>query len=133
MMDQMRGLYDQNGDQNDNQKLAALFRAYHSACPVPEPGANFMPNLWAKIESRQTFTFSFRRMANAFVTAAVALSIALGVYMSVPRASAQFPQTYIEALADANSLDTPEIVGPVTIDLTPRRCSAKHQSNAEPN
>ena len=105
---------------SDEQNLDALFRAYHRACEAPEASANFMPELWARIDSRQTYTFSFRRMANAFVTAAVALSIALGVYMAVPRASAQFPQTYIEALADANSLDTPEIVGPVTIDLTPR-------------
>jgi ABC-type nitrate/sulfonate/bicarbonate transport system permease component len=105
---------------SDEQNLDALFRAYHQACGTPEASANFMPELWARIESRQTYTFSFRRMANAFVTAAVALSIALGVYMSVPRATAQFPQTYIEALADANTLDTPEIVGPVTIDLTPR-------------
>ena len=105
---------------SDEQNLDALFRAYHQACGTPEASANFMPELWARIESRQTFTFSFRRMANAFVTAAVALSIALGVYMAVPRTAAQFPQTYIEALADANTLDTPEIVGPVTIDLTPR-------------
>jgi hypothetical protein len=111
-MNSMRG--------SDEQNLDALFRAYHHACAAPEASANFMPELWARIDSRQTFTFSFRRMANAFVTAAVALSIALGVYLSVPRSSAQFTQTYIEALADANSLDTPEIVGPVTIDLTPR-------------
>ena len=111
-MNSMRG--------SDEQDLDALFRAYHQACIAPEASANFMPELWAKIDSRQTFTFSFRRMANAFATAAVALSIALGVYMAVPRSSAQLPQTYIEALADANTLDTPEIVGPVTIDLTPR-------------
>ena len=119
-MDQMRGLYDQNGDQNDNQKLAALFRAYHSACPVPEPGANFMPNLWAKIESRKTFTFSFRRMANAFVTAAVALSIGLGVYMSIPHANPNSPQSYIEALAEARPLDTTDIVGPAYLDPSDR-------------
>jgi hypothetical protein len=120
MMDQMRGLYDQNGDQNDDQKLAALFRAYHSACPVPEPGANFMPNLWAKIESRKTFTFSFRRMANAFVTAAVALSIGLGVYMSIPHANPNSPQSYIEALAEARPLDTTDIVGPAYLDPSDR-------------
>src|ERR1039458_1102544 len=97
---------------SDEERLDALFRAYRHACGAPESSANFMPDLWARIESRQTFTFSFRRMANAFVTAAVALSIALGAYMSIPRSSAQFPQTYIEALADANAPETPEIVGP---------------------
>lgn len=110
-MDSMRG--------SDDQRLDALFRAYHGACPTPEPSANFMPNLWQRIESRQSFTFSFRRMANAFVTAAVALSIVLGVYMSIPRSnSSYYAQSYVEALADANALDTPDIVGPVRLDLT---------------
>ena len=111
-------MYSMRG--NDDERLDALFRAYREACPDPEPSANFMPALWGRIESRQTFTFSFRRMANGFVTAAVALSIALGVYMSIPRSSPSTYQTYIEALADANPLDTPDIVGPVSLDLTGR-------------
>jgi hypothetical protein len=106
---------------NEDEKLDALFRAYRNACPDPEASANFMPTLWARIDSRQTFLFSFRRMANAFVTAAVALSIALGVYMSIPRNnSGSYTETYLEALADANPVDAPEIVGPVSLDLAPR-------------
>lgn len=100
----------------DDERLDALFRAYHSACPVPEPSANFMPNLWAKIESRQTFTFSIRRMAAGFVTAALALSLALGVYASIPHSNPNSPQTYLEALAEARPLDAPEIVGPAQLD-----------------
>jgi hypothetical protein len=98
---------------NEDEKLDALFRAYRDACPDPEASANFMPTLWARIDSRQTYLFSFRRMANAFVTAAVALSIALGVYMSIPRsAPGSAPETYVEALADANPLDNPDVVSP---------------------
>jgi hypothetical protein len=112
-MDSMRG--------NDEQKLDALLRAYRDACPDPEASANFMPNLWARIDSRQTFLFSFRRMANAFVTAALAVTIALGVYLSIPRTgNGSYPQTYIEALAEANPLDTPDIVGTVRLDLNGR-------------
>ena len=103
---------------NDDERLDALFRAYREACPTPEPSANFMPNLWQRIESRQNFTFSFQRMANAFVTAAVALSIALGVYMSIPPSNASYPLSYLEALADANALDTPDYVAPVRLDLS---------------
>ena len=69
---------------SEDERLDALFQAFRD-CPTPEPGANFMPNLWAKIKSRQSFTFSFRRMTGAFVTAALALSIALGVYLAIPR------------------------------------------------
>jgi hypothetical protein len=98
---------------HEDEKLDALFRSYRDACPDPEVSANFMPMLWARIDSRQTFLFSFRRMANAFVTAAVALSIALGVYMSIPRSTpGSTPETYVEALADANPLDNPDIVSP---------------------
>jgi hypothetical protein len=99
---------------NQDEKLDALFRAYRNACPDPEASANFMPTLWARIESRQTFLFSFRRMANAFVTAAVALSIALGVYLSIPHATAGAvpSETYVEVLAAANPLDNPDIVSP---------------------
>ena len=104
---------------NDEERLDALFRAYRDACPSPEVSANFMPNLWQRIEARQTYAFSFRRMANAFVTAALALSIALGLYMSIPR-STPYSQTYIEALADANTIDTPDIVAPVQLDLSNR-------------
>jgi len=101
----------------DDQGLDQLFRAYANACRPPEPSANFMPNLWQRIESRQKVTFSFRRMANALATAAVALSIALGVYMSMPHNNPAYAnQSYIEALADANPVDAPEIVGPVRLD-----------------
>jgi hypothetical protein len=104
---------------SDDQRLDALFRAYHDACRAPEAGVNFMPNLWARIESRQRFTFSFRRMANALTTAAVALSLVLGVYMAIPRSSSiDYNQTYVEALAEANTPpDTMDLANPATVDL----------------
>ncbi len=104
-----------HGSSSDEERLDALFREFAKACPDRDPSANFMPKLWQQIEARQTYTFSFRRMANALVTAAVALSIVLGVYMSIPQPGYS-TQTYIEALADANAIDTPDIVGPVHLD-----------------
>ena len=100
---------------SDDERLDALFRAFAKACPDRDPSANFMPNLWQRIEARQNNAFSFRRMANALVTAAVALSIALGVYMSIPGPN-NYSQSYIEALADAKTLDAPEIAGNVRLD-----------------
>jgi hypothetical protein len=109
---------------SDDQQLDALFRAYHDACEVPEASANFMPNLWARIESRQRFTFSFRRVANALTTAAVALSLLLGVYMSIQRSSSvEYNQTYVEALADANTPDPMELVNPATLEIPADRPS----------
>ena len=115
-MNSMRG--------SDDQELDALFRAYHDACVVPDASANFMPNLWARIESRQRSTFSFRRMANALTTAAFAASLALGLYMSIPRSgSLDVNQTYVEALADANTPDSMDLVNPATLDLAADRPS----------
>jgi len=107
---------------SDDQKLDALFRAYRDACPDPDAGANFMPNLWARIESRQSFVFSFRRMANAFATAAVTLSIALGLYMAIPRSNPaqQYNEGYVEALAEASTPDASEFVNPVALELGER-------------
>jgi hypothetical protein len=100
----------------NEERLDALFQAYKRACPAPEPSANFMPELWQRIESRQRFSFSFSRMANALVTAAVALSIVLGVYTSVIGTPTYDPQRYIDVLAEANPLDAPEIVAPASLD-----------------
>ena len=101
---------------SDDERLDALFREFAAACPDREPSANFMPKLWQQIEARQTYSFSFRRMANALVTAAVALSIVLVSYMSIPQNTGYMAQTYIEALADANALDAPDTIGPVHLD-----------------
>ena len=109
-MDLMRG--------SEEERLDALFRAF-AECPAPEPSANFMPNLWARIDSRQSFTFSFRRLANAFVTAAVAVSIALGVYMALPVSNQSFySQTYVETLENSSPSETMDLIGPVRLDLS---------------
>ena len=102
-MDPMRG--------RDEEQLDAIFEAYRRSCPTPDPSSNFMPNLWSRIETRQRTTFSFRRMAQAFVTAAVALSIALGVYMAMPHPNVS-SYSYVEALDEASSSDTPDLVVP---------------------
>src|ERR1035437_9891652 len=116
MMNSMHG--------SDDQQLDALFQAYHDACGAPEAGANFMPNLWARIESRQRFTFLFRRMANALTTAAVALSLVLGIYMAIPRSSSiDSNQTYVEALAEANATDSMDLVTPPPRNFPPARRS----------
>ena len=36
---------------NEDEKLDALFRAYRDASPDPEASVNFMPTLWARIDS----------------------------------------------------------------------------------
>jgi hypothetical protein len=100
---------------NGEEQLDALFRAYRNI-PSPDPSVNFMPNLWAKIESRQRVTFSFRRMAGAFVTAGLALSVALGVYLSIPRQAPYVSESYVEGMAEASSADITDIIGQALLD-----------------
>ena len=101
----------------EDDQLDALFRAYRDACPTPEPSVNFMPHLWQRIESRQNFGFSFRRMANALVTAAVAATICLGVYTTIRHSDAAlYSQSYVETLAEANTIDT-DLVAPARLEI----------------
>jgi hypothetical protein len=102
------------------ERLDALFKAYRVACEPREASVNFMPELWEKIERTQSATFSFRRMAKGFVTAAAALSMVLaiiGFVSSGTQVSPVYHGSYLEALAahnealDArNSIDSVEYV-----------------------
>lgn len=93
--------------------LEGLFAAYREACPDPEPGASFMPQFWEKIEARRAFAFSLKRLAKAFITAATAVSLAMGVFLAVPHHRTS--PTYLELLAAGQSRDNisdTEIVEP---------------------
>jgi hypothetical protein len=91
--------------------LDALFRAYREACPDPEPSANFMPELWRRIDERQRSVFFMGRWARAFVTAAAVLSLAMAAYMYIPlgHSSVFSVESYVEALS-AHAPDTPDLV-----------------------
>jgi hypothetical protein len=79
--------------------LERLLRAYRVACPDPEPGVNFMPQLWAKIEARENSTNLFGRMAKTLVTLALAASVILGLLVSsASQSSSNYNGTYLEAL-----------------------------------
>ena len=97
----------------EDDRLDALFRAYRSACEPAEVSVNFMPELWQKIDHVQSRTFSFRRIARGFLTAATAASLVMATLVVVP---AWHPSpvnaTYVEILA-AHS-DSPD-----TVDVTP--------------
>jgi len=92
----------------------AWLLAYREACPEPEPGVNFMPELWAKIEARQVSTTLFGRMAKALVTAALAATAILGFMVATTshQPDAAFNGTYIEAL----SVDHASSLEPLNLD-----------------
>ena len=86
------------GTENES-RLNQLLVAYREACAVPEAGTNFMPELWARIESRERSNNIFGRMAKTLVTAALAASVVLGLIGVVQDANTPLNGTYIEAVA----------------------------------
>jgi hypothetical protein len=109
----------------EDERLDELFRAYRLACEPGEISANFMPELWGKIDLVQSATFSFRRIAKGFLTAAAALSLVLASIAFVPsrQISPVYSATYVEALAahndsSADSADTSDVTHPDSPDDT---------------
>ena len=90
------------------RKLASLWAKYREACPDPEAGPQFMPELWLRIEARRQATVSllFRRWAEVCVMAALALSL-LVTTLLIPHSqrSAVYQSTYLDVLVAADSSD----------------------------
>jgi len=79
-------------------RLDELFLAYRDACPVPEASANFMPEIWARIEAREVSTNWFGRVAKTLVTAGVAATVIIGMMASSRnQPSAFFNLTFVDA------------------------------------
>ena len=94
-------------------RLDELFRVYREACPEPEGGVNFMPELWAKIEARQVSGNLFGRMARALVTVALAATVILGLMISTEgQQTSSFNGTYLEAV----SADQVSSLEPLTLE-----------------
>ncbi|MBV8070147.1 MAG: hypothetical protein JO270_09605 [Acidobacteriaceae bacterium] len=63
--------------ENDETRLDEFFQRYRAACPDIEPGPNFMPGVWQKIEARHNFWFVFGRLARTTAAASAALCLLL--------------------------------------------------------
>lgn len=79
--------------------LDELFVAYRAACADPEPSVNFMPDMWAKIEARQSSRTVFGRWAKGLVTAALGASVVMLAMASFYNQSVVgFEGSYVQAL-----------------------------------
>ncbi|PYT18953.1 MAG: hypothetical protein DMG59_02200 [Acidobacteria bacterium] len=95
-----------------DDKLDALWSDYREACPDPEPGPDFMPKLWQRIEAQRAATTSvFRRLTAVCVAATAMLTLLMAmvliplvqrlpVYSAsyVDELTAQHPNTYVDIL-----------------------------------
>lgn len=93
-------------DERLGVELDRLFAAYREACSAPEASPDFMPQLWRTIDARRSATYSFGRWTQAFVTAAAALCILLGLlHTRQPSQPTFYTQTYIEALQQESAAE----------------------------
>jgi hypothetical protein len=94
-------------------EVQALFARYKESIPNIEPGAAFMPGLWARIDVRRKATYSLRRLVAGFVTAAAALCLVMSAGLYIHPASPGAPTdtgSYVDVLAeDAAAADEFEI------------------------
>ena len=100
-----------------SNKLDALWAEYRNACPDVEGSANFMPNLWQKIEARRLETTSvFRRWAKACVMATVALTLLIAVLIPKIQSDPVYSATYVDVLDAAHSTDAADLLASVELE-----------------
>jgi phospholipase C len=103
---------------DENRNLDHLFGQYRTAVPDPEASANFMPELWRKIEARQFFLLRLKKLTQAFVVASAAICLLLGIVLQVPAAKQQVVSgNYVDVLASANPTENLSAVG-IRIEYT---------------
>jgi len=90
---------------SEEESLAELFRVYREACPDPEPSADFMPGLWAKVEARRRSARSLWRWTEAFVASAMALLLAMAVYSLRQADAGLHGFSYVEAAENDESFE----------------------------
>jgi hypothetical protein len=106
--------YSDNDPRND--VLSALFAQYKAAFPDPEASANFMPELWRSIESRQNVLLRMKRLTQVFVATAAAICLVFAV-LSLPKSSStELRGSYVEVLAEFHPTENLAALGIVPHD-----------------
>ncbi len=89
----------------EDARLDELFQSYRASCPEIEPGANFMPNLWQKIDARRGFWSIFERFARPGMAAAALLCLLLLALNFVSANHRAIAPSYTDALMAEHSAE----------------------------
>ncbi len=83
----------------EEEKLERLWEACRRATPEPEASANFMPELWMRIEAARPtpWAMPFARLAARLIPVAAVVCLAMGLYLGIGRDSS-IPG-YVDVLA----------------------------------
>lgn len=87
-----------------DRQLDALFEEYREACIVPDASVNFMPTLWAQVDSRRRFQLEWRRWVQGLVTLTAVASLAMAILEIWP-AQKVLTSTYVEVLSAEHDPD----------------------------
>lgn len=91
---------------NGERDLNHLFAAYKDALPEVQPSAQFMPQLWDRIDGQQSWRSQLWRWANSLAAAAAMASLFMAMLQMLPRTSPSFyAATYLETLANQHDTD----------------------------
>jgi hypothetical protein len=101
---------------NFPEELRNIFVSYRDTLPDPEPSTNFMPALWARIESKQKMGYNFGRFSRRLVTGAGACCLLMSGLLVTPLSQTPgvFTATYVDVLAN-------EHVDEVAVDVEANR------------
>jgi len=100
-----------------NRDLDGLFAKYRDAIPDPDPSVNFMPDLWRRIEARQSLVLRIRKLTQVFVGAAAAITLLFAMAQVIPQTSrTEISGSYVDALAAAHPADNLASLGIVPHD-----------------
>jgi len=107
---------DERIDASDERSLDELFLRYRDACPEVDPGPNFMPMLWQKIEARHSFWFTFVRFGRGALTASAAVCLLLLVLnlSSTPQVMASYTDAILAETSAEQTYYT-EAIHPNTV------------------
>ncbi len=86
----------------DADRLSPLFRQYRESCPEVEPGPEFMPRMWERIDARRSLGWKLRIYTRGIATAALTVCLALAAMLYIPTyyRGGVYDRTYLEALED---------------------------------
>jgi negative regulator of sigma E activity len=88
------------------RELQEAFREYREAHPDPEPGVDFMPRLWDRIESKRRTLHWMQRLTRVFVSASVVAALVLGVVLIPSVEKGPLPAgQYADVVAQDSSLE----------------------------
>lgn len=105
-----------NSSEERDQALDRILSAYRQSSEFGDPSVNFMPELWARIESRRSANLVFVRLARVFATGAFTVALIAASYVAFAPPPAPVEETWVENLANQQLAQRASYFEPVQIE-----------------